>query len=426
MEKRLSLKNKLLVYFGGILITGLLLNGIVATYLCQNIMVEKVKENLGKAVRDCTEKVNIILDQKKVNMESLGDIPYLYDSSNSIDRKLAFLNIMNQHMGFSNIVYVTRNGDSYSLDGAVGNMADSYEFMEALKGRTVFSRAIEVEGAPGFSIASPIVNDSGKVVAVVMGLETVESFMDIIESVGVTNNFIIMDSAASIISYSDLKTPKQQLYDKSLSSNEAFKTIYHDMLSGKTGVHLVTMPQDGESDFLSYAPFTNGWSIGMFFDEGILMDSVDMFYQVIAFSTAVIIIIGVLGVYIISKNLSVNISEIVHCLDGVASGNFNQPIPEELLGMKDEMGDVARALDGMKSELEEMLSTVRDCTDYMNNQIEDFTGDIKDALHEVVVGQHINREEAEEVLMRIDHFHQITDFMNESALPKKNDQEEAV
>ena len=87
-------------------------------------------------------------------------------------------------------------------------------------------------------------------------------------------------------------------------------------------------------------------------------------------STSVITALGLVGIYILAKSIAKRMCAIATYLENLAQGEFEKSIPKDLLEAKDETGKVARAVARMKVQVEDMLSSIKRSTEYMNEQMD--------------------------------------------------------
>lgn len=380
MKKRLSIKNKLVMYFGLILVIGFIVCGFVVNKIYTNMIEESALKSLARLATDTADKINIILSEKQKEIEKLAAVSALADEEVSIEEKLSLITMFNELLDFKDIVLVDLDGNSYGANGLRSNIADSVAFEEVLKGKVSISTAVEGENEMLFSIAAPLISSNGQVIGAVIGIESTESFTYILAEAGMSDEFIILDSNSSIVAHSDKEILNDDMDE--MKALQEFKDVY-------------------------YAPTNIGWSIGVGSSRNEVLNTLQKFNVGLVTVIAFIIVIGLIAVYFVARQMANRVNEITNYLDTVAHGNFEQPIPENLLELEDEMGDAARALEGMKSEIEKMIGTIKQCTDYMNDQIEDLTDSIKDELKTLLTSNEIDNKERKDVIERLDILNQI-------------------
>ncbi|MCG3084420.1 methyl-accepting chemotaxis protein [Anoxybacillus kestanbolensis] len=130
----------------------------------------------------------------------------------------------------------------------------------------------------------------------------------------------------------------------------------------------------GEPYVTSYLPIKNAHDevIGMFFigmPKQIVNQEIDhVIVKVIAIS-ALFVIVGVIAYHLF---ISVRIMKPLHVakqhLEQIASGDFSKPLPEKLLGAKDEFGEMARSLAETKQALRNIAVHIQAQADAIDQQ----------------------------------------------------------
>lgn len=370
------------MYFGLILAIGFIVCGFVVNKIYTNMIEESALKSLARLATDTADKINIILSEKQKEIEKLAAVSALADEEVSIEEKLSLITMFNKLLDFKDIVLVDLDGNSYGANGLRSNIADSVAFEEVLKGKVSISTAVEGENEMLFSIAAPLISRNGQVIGAVIGIESTESFTYILAEAGMSDEFIILDSNSSIVAHSDKAILNDDKIVDEMKVLQEFKDVY-------------------------YAPTNIGWSIGVGSSRNEVLNTLQKFNVGLVTVIAFIIVIGLIAVYFVAGQMANRVNEITNYLDTVAQGDFEQPIPKNLLELEDEMGDAARALEGMKSEIEKMIGTIKHCTDYMNDQIEDLTDSIKGELKNLLTSNEIDNKERKDVIERLDILNQI-------------------
>lgn len=416
MKKRLRIKNKLVVCFGVILVIGFIICGFAANQICKKVLEESTLKSLARLATDTAGKVNIILGEKREEIEKLAITPALTEKNISIEEKLSIITGFNAFLDFKDIALVDLNGNTYGISGFRSNIAGSRGFEEALSGKVTFSPAIKLENETVFVIAAPLIDSSGQIIGVIMGVENTESFTYILTEAGISDEFMILDSKAEIVAHSNeeiLNNHKTMDEMKKLTEFNDVYAVYQNMLLGENGVGYCINPETGEQNYISYAPINIGWSIALVNRSSEVLSVLKKFNHSLLSVTVIIIVVGLIVVYFMAREMANRINKITNYLDTVAHGDFEQPIPENLLELEDEMGDAARALEGMKSEIEAMIDTIKRCTDYMNDQMEDLTDGIKDELKALLSSDEIDDKERNDVIKRLQILNQIVQWGNQ-------------
>lgn len=412
MKLRLSIKDKLVIYFGLIMIVGFLICGLITNVVINDVIERKALTNLARLAKDTADKISIILDQKQLMIEQLSKLEGISDENKSVEEKLEILIEANKVLQFTDLAIVDLEGNSYGADDMRMNIPDSEEFVIARQGRTSFSPAINIGDEVYFTISVPIRNSSGEIISVLMGVENAEAFTYLLRQSGISDELMVLDSVGHMVMHSN-----QTIFNEAMSMEgtkdspqyvEVYE-LYQKMLNGENGAFECARPEDGEENYISYAPIGMGWSIVLVSYKDNVVKVIDDFNRILMIVIGSIIILGIGAVYFVARGIAARMNKITYYLDTVAHGDFEQSVPEALLELGDEVGDAARALDSMKSEIEDMLSIIKECTDYMNEQVEDLTDDVKDEIKVLLNTQQADEMEREQVMNKLQALQQVKD-----------------
>lgn len=415
MKKRLKIKNKLVVCFGAILVVGFIISGLMANLVFKKIIEESTLKNLTRLAKDTADKVNIILNEKRQVIEKIAKLPELTDEHLSIEEKLSMVSKFNIFLGFKEITWVDLAGNIYGDNGIKENIADTTEFKEVLEGQNAFSPAIKIGDNIFFRIIVPIIDKNGQTIGALMGVEDIESFIHVVEETGMSDAYIILDSKADVVASSDQDIFNKYQIISEIHRKEKTKHVdnkYEKISKQSSETDYCIDPQTGDKNYVSYASTDIGWSLALINHRSRIFDLLREFNYSVWSVTIIIIGVGLVAVYFMAREISRRINGITHYLDTVAQGDFEQPVPRNLLELEDEMGDAARALEGMKIEIEEMIDTIKRCTDYMNDQMEDLTDGIKDEIKVLLNSDEIEDKERHDIIERLHNLNQIIQQVN--------------
>ena len=187
MKKRLSIKNKLVIYFGIVLVTGLSICGFVANKICKMMIEEYALKNLTSLATDTADKINIILGERREKVEKLATRAVLTDEHLSVEEKLAVIADYNEILCFKDIALVDFEGNYYSTRGLSGNIKGLPEFEKALQGEATFSTEIKLEDEEVFTIAVPLISNQDQIIGAVMGIEDTKRFTYVLAHITLQN-----------------------------------------------------------------------------------------------------------------------------------------------------------------------------------------------------------------------------------------------
>lgn len=422
LKGRKSIQDKLGAYFAIILIIAFIINSYLAHAVCEEILEKKVAKDLEYLVVDEAKNVEMTLKQKKemiqLAVESIG----FMDEDLAGEEVKSYLQVMKNTLSFQDLAYTDLAGNCYSASGKQLHISISEEYEQAKTGQLVVTANLEVNDERVISIASPIRNKDNNITGVLFGIESMKSFENLMENSGLSDEFIIINEHSQIIASSDLRIIQNSVDVKEGKKEEDFYEVlelYYKAKDGKTGTANYRSYITGKDTFISFAPIAENLWIGLlkYKEDELLI--IKYFDYLMIVMTTITTIISVLIVKWLVKGVSKGMKDITNNLDLLGHGEFETPISEKLLALDDELGDTARALNHVKGEMSDMLATIKDCTDYMNNQMEDLTNEIKEAIKTRLQNEGLEIQEIKEMAERIENISQIHDYMKTSGRSEK-------
>lgn len=85
---------------------------------------------------------------------------------------------------------------------------------------------------------------------------------------------------------------------------------------------------------------------------------------------AVLLIISTVIAIVISINITSTLKEMIKKINIVAGGDFSQELPKTLVGRKDDFGILAKALESMRSEMQQLIGEVKERAVYLESLVE--------------------------------------------------------
>ena len=413
MRIRLNIKNRLMSYFGIALVISLVISAVVSSQLYRSAIEKKTMNYLRVVVDETANKLGIILNEKKRQLESIAAIPEIVDKDIGTEVKKSILEYLYTLFEFEDIAFIDIKGNTYSVNGMIEHMVDALFDSDNLGSEISLSSFIQIEEESVFTIKIPVRGPEKQIIGVLVGMNNMECLSKQIITSGIVDEYMLLDDTGRIIAHSDSNILNYQMPMENMpyySEYEEVYEVYQEMITGSSGVRLCKKPETGEGNYLGYAPITMGWSIALIKNRNNVLDAVGLFDIKITLITLGIMIVSLAVVYYMIKRFAKKLTKLIHCLNEISAGEMGYQIPEDLLWLTDEIGEGARAIEAMQQGISEMLETLKGCTDYMNEQMEELTGDVKQSLREMLVSEEfytLNQESKEDIVSRIESLSKI-------------------
>lgn len=127
---------------------------------------------------------------------------------------------------------------------------------------------------------------------------------------------------------------------------------------------------DGTLNYGYYIPVyqkgTDEEPIGMVFvgtDKKAKDATINGIIRVVVLSVVFVMVICILVAVIISMSITKSLEKGIRAVQRVAGGNLGHPIDKKLLGRKDEIGDLAKAIDTLQQELQNIIAKIAQSTE---------------------------------------------------------------
>ncbi len=308
-KKHFSIRKKLLVVFGLLIILGGVIQGSVSWYTFRKTMIKDVEERLTDKAADIAILVESIIDVDFEYLRGVARIPDLNDDSLSYPQKSARLQqeLSSDNDGaFLNICDL--NGNTYYMDGRVVSVADRYWYKTALEGNYFISEPYlsPDTGKIHVVFSLPIYNTNGEISGVMcaglQGLILSEDIKDLV--IGKTGYCYMMGKDGTIIAHRDNKLVSGFVNYQKLAENDAeLKSVAEfqkkALQDEDPGVGYYTL--DGEKNIGAYAKMKkNGWTIVIRAPVNEFLISLNTLTRAIIISVIIILLVTIIIAFIIS------------------------------------------------------------------------------------------------------------------------------
>lgn len=267
MGKRLKKKQIIIVLFS------LSLLGLAISFFCYHKTIEDIEiESFKKSVRDSTktrvEYTKGFINDMVMDLQSTSELIGKYD--NIWDEGVQeIIEISNRINLFTFTAVVDKDGNGYSNNGSILNIADEEYFKTAMSGMVSFSEVKPSKKLPGKYIqicAYPLKTKENKIDGVVLGVVDLDTLKNNLENKKSKGNLYIIDSNGNYISRfqkDEFKTKYinfwQDLEELSSVSRNILK-IKDDFQNRRKGEF--TFCEQGECKYACYMPIgTKNWQL---------------------------------------------------------------------------------------------------------------------------------------------------------------------
>ncbi len=328
MTQRFSIKMKLLLIFGALVLLATTLLGVLAIRIARKAVTEKVAAHLIDKANDTAQIIDGRLASFFQFIEGIARMPQLQDPDLSYAEKLELLK---KEAAFNPMIESLQIGDthgiSHTIDGTVDNRDKTWYQTALGGGRGIVEPFPSVFDKHLLIIVSVPIYDSRRTIigtldAVVMGKKLSEDIKDIV--VGQTGRCYIIGLSGTTIAHTDFSlvekqdnTSEQAKTDARMASRAAFEQTALRATSPAVG----TYTYNGVSKIASYAKINlSGWTIIISAPVNEFMGSVNTLRASLLGIGGAIFLAALIVVYLTSRRIVQPIQITVDALQGIAQG----------------------------------------------------------------------------------------------------------
>ena len=350
MKHRFSLKNKLVIIFGLLILTAGLTEGILATRTARKAVTEKVETHLIDKAIDTAEVINGRMGALFQFAEGLARMPALRDNALSYSEKIAFLKKEVAHNDLLvEAALVDAQGNMYhTVNKDIISVKDRDWFTTAFGGgkfvmEPYISRATN---KMIISLSIPIYGDNHNIIGVLTIATAAEWLSDQIDDivVGKTGICYILGLTGTTIAYKDMEVVKNRTNyseeakkDTSLASFAAFEKTALEINEPSIGFY----EYNGINKIASYAAMrTTGWKVILQAPKEEFMGTVNELRLEMLIIGAVILLTTLVTVYLVARAMVKPINVVVSALKDIAQGEGDLTVRLPVHG-NDEVTDLS-------------------------------------------------------------------------------------
>ena len=235
MKNRFSLRNKLMIVFGMLILASCLTLGIMAVRTARKAVTEKIQAHLIDKATDTAEIIDGRVNAFFQLLEGVARMPALRDSSVPFSKKMELLEEEAKFNSVLQELYIVDvNGIQHNQDGSLEDYKTAVWFTEAIKGKSYTAEPYidKTRNDQMFiSFSLPVYDDNKNIIGVlgadIDGLWLSDQIADIV--VGKTGYCFIIGATGTNIAHKDTALVTKQnnslekvKTDPSLKSNAAF------------------------------------------------------------------------------------------------------------------------------------------------------------------------------------------------------------
>ena len=366
MKKRFSLRNKLMIVFGLLILAVGFTLALLAVRTARKAVTEKVETHLIDKATDTAEILDGRVNSFFQFFEGIARTPILRDSTLSYQEKTAYLM---KEASFNSKVHKMNicdmNGIRYADNGQKINVSDRDYFMSAAKGKNFIAEPIvsRLDGHFVLACTVPIYDDDHNVISVL--LATIEAsalsndISDIV--VGKTGYCYILGLTGTIIAAKDFTRVEQmENVQKMAESNASLKSLadFEKMAIEINEPSIGFYTYNGINKVASYAKIkSTDWTVVINAPKEEFLGAVDALRLQMILIGTIILIVSLIIVFFVARAIIKPINVVVNALKDIAQGEGDLTVRLPVHG-NDEVTDLSEYFNETIEKIGSSIKTV--------------------------------------------------------------------
>ena len=349
VNKRFSLRRKLVLIFGLLIAVALTIEGVLAIYTARKAVSEKIEAHLTDKAAD----VAVIIDGKIIALfqfiEGVSRMPSLRDNTLSFRQKAQMLVTEAKNNGtIKTFAVCSLQGNSYDTDGNEVYLGDRDWFLAAAKGSNFIAepRIARQLNTLQIIFAVPIRGDNQEVTSVLCATVPAEFLSEQIGDIviGQTGHCYIIGKTGTIIADKDISLVQEQFNAiEEAKQNSEYDTVaafmQHVLDDDQNKIGYYTYK--GVRYIASASPIgLSGWSVIIRAPVEEFMGTLDRLQMIMGIMATLSLIGALIIVYFIARNIIKPIGKVVSALQNIAQGEGDLTVRLPIDG-NDEITDMS-------------------------------------------------------------------------------------
>lgn len=357
-----SIKIKLIAYFTVLILVSLITLGFLTVQRSSEVVTKEAEKSLALLSLDAAKLTESRIETQQKTLDMIALIPDMNTMDWEVQRSI--LQSQLSKTNFLDIGVVDINGNAKYSGGNSADLSDRDYVKKALAGEPNVSDLIlsSVTNEIVLMYATPIEND-GKVVGALIGRRDGNALSIIADDTGFGDSGYgyMINKNGTIIAHPDREKVLNQFNpieeSKSNNSLASLASLFEKVIKEKSGVSNYSF--DGNDLYAGYSPIEGSdWIFIITANQQEVLASIPELQSVIYKVLLIVLAVSIVFVYIIGSSITNPIILAVQHSKKIASLDLTQDVPKKFLKRKDEIGDLASALQIIIDKLKEIITEI--------------------------------------------------------------------
>lgn len=357
-----SIKLKLIVYFAALILMSSITLGYLTVQRSSEIVKNEAEQTLTLLAAEAAKLTESRVETQQKTLDMIAIIPNM----NTMDWEIQRPILQNQlgKTNFSEIAVVDLNGNAKYSGGNTADLSKREYVKKALSGESNVSDLIvsSVTNEVVLMYAAPI-ESNGKVVGALIGRRDGNALSLIADDTGFGNSGYgyIINKNGTVVAHPDRAKVLNQFNpieeSKTNTSLTSLANLFNKVLVEKSGVSNYSF--EGNDLYAGYSPIEGSdWIFIITANEQEVLASIPELQSIIYKVLLTVLAVSIVFVYLIGSSIANPIILAVQHSKKIASLDLTQNVPEKFMKRKDEVGDLASALQTIIDRLKEIVTEI--------------------------------------------------------------------
>lgn len=358
-----SIKTKMIVMMGLLLFVMCVGLGLISYRNAEKALTAQVNDSLQELAKQGAGKVSAQINSTFNSLETIAAMEVMRGASEADDVQAEAI-LLNEAKRNAYLEIGIARQDGLIIGSDISIKEKDY-FQTALKGKDYVSDPVVIKETDEIKIyyAVPIKDESEKVIGVLYAVRDGLDLCSITNNItfGKSGKAFMLNSKGTTIAHSNTDLVKAEDNDfNNIKSDPKLKSLValeQKMIEGKTDVG--EYEYNGVYKYLGFTPVEGtSWSLAIAAPKAEIFSRLDaMKSSFLAFSV-LFLLVGLGGLYIIVRNIVAPIKLASKHMMVLSTGDFTTEVPQKFFIAKDEIGDLARAMNLMQLSVKEVVQGV--------------------------------------------------------------------
>jgi Methyl-accepting chemotaxis protein len=376
MKSLKSLKNKMIIKLGAVMLFICISLSIISYYNAKKALISNVNTTLPQIAIQTASSVEEKINGTLNLLDTIASREDIFNPDIPYENKLAIFKLKSEQLGYIKMGIADTKGDVLFSDGKSTNVSDREYFKKALAGSKNVSDPIisKTDGSIVIAYAVPVKfnNSIIGVMTCTVNSDSLSKFTNNVKF-GKTGNAFMINKTGVVVAHNNVELVKK-LYNpieeaKKDSKLQGLANIEKNMIGASAGVG--EYYYSGVDKYVGYAPVNNtDWSIAVVINKDEILSQLTALKLWVTITAVVFLLIGLISIYLISSKIADAIKLTSNHLHTLSEGNLSFEINLKHINSKDEIGQMTNAIKNMKNSLTSMIVNIRESSSRIETQSE--------------------------------------------------------